>query len=213
MPSRKFPIRNLPESLKNPIELEEIPMPSIMLEGSIEAAEAKLHRQIFEQTKHILKEKIKKMEELRKLYGHPESAWQSLCWDIANDYIRGFQVVHKKKKGRKITWNPMVMYILWYEVHQRTQKGGYARNACRHLSKFAPWKDLICETKRRDGKKAETKLSALYARYDQAKNSPLVTFVLNIRNSIQEKMPDYDVLGEWHKIMKETAGLNKVIKK
>lgn len=103
MPARKFPIRNLPESLKNPIELAEITMPSIMLEGSIEAAEAKLHRQVFEQTKHILEVKIRKMEELRKLYGHPENAWQALCWDIANDYIRGFQVVHKKKKGRKIT--------------------------------------------------------------------------------------------------------------
>lgn len=208
MPKRKLDKPTLPKALMQPIEIIPIALPSIIIEGSIEAAEEKLHELHRQQREFVNMERAKKLILLMEYYQvstNQKGSWQSLAVALACDFIDGFKVAEKKLKSRK--WDAAVLYMLWFEVRLFGPKHS-AYNACRLLAKKAHWHGLL-QRKERDSS-PDQQVKALYEWYLKSQKSPLVRFAENTQSGINSKDSDMAVFQQLYDTLSEVRPMKRV---
>lgn len=175
MPRRKAEKSHLPKILQAPIEIAPLKIPLVWQSG----ADEEIQRQIHEREDFIARARLQKIQTLIDFYGvEPKSddVWRDLCLRIAFDFISGFKIVEKKKKGAKKKWDAAALYRLWYEVQEKGEDGINPHAACLHLGRRKPWATLIRSTN-----KGERNQKTLYGQYQAAENSSLVRFMKNVQ--------------------------------
>jgi hypothetical protein len=192
MPRRKIAKPKLPKPLSQPIEVIAVLLPTIIGEGSIEAAEARLHEVLQEQRDYVALKRAKKLEALLRYYDidiNDKHGWKNLAIALACDFIDGFKTVEKYTKQKK--WNEAVLYKLWFEVEEKAKRTS-ASNACNHLAKKEPWRSLLGR-KVEPPENAQKRAKSLYEWYLKAQKSPLVRFAQNAKKATT-KMDVYQQL-------------------
>ncbi len=170
MPPRKLPKPKLPGSLGRPIEIDPIPS-SLTLESRIEWIEEKKIPDF------ITAQRFKKLEELAayyKLTTNNSKELFRLSYRIACDFLDGFHVIEKPKRGRTKVWDEEKLYMLWCEVEEiMKSKTIGALPACRLLVGKQPWSFLLkTQVKTADNKeKCEIRAKELYKWYSKSKKS------------------------------------------
>jgi hypothetical protein len=185
MPRRKTPQRRkMPPELTTPIQWRtRLRVPPIT-----EAPTEEERRQLMDREKalnalHATTEAIEKMPLLYQHYGierYSNGAGELLALHLAMEFVPGFQVRDKPKRGRKDVWHVFLQAALWLDVQQLVaEKKCSERSACNILLKKGCWENALKKGKATESvhtpaQKGSAKLTTLYNRYGESKKSDLV---------------------------------------
>lgn len=159
MPSSKkkrSPQKKLSAKLTTPIIVESPPIiPSeaaqILFPECADEHKIKVRKWANEIADDVMMQRGKKLKALLDQYGisneEPER-WFLLAWQLAADFVPGFEVHYKPRAGRPQKWNAAKHAALYYAVEETIVQGSKnsrplnKHDACRSLSKKEPWKNL-----------------------------------------------------------------------